>query len=450
MPTVDLVVRNGQVHLSGRTFAGGVAVADGKVVAIGADDSLPDGEETIDAGGAFVLPGVIDTHVHFRDPGLPSHEDFGTGSTAAAIGGVTTVLDMPNTIPPTSTAELVAEKRSTIMPKSHVDFGLYGIVGQENVREIEQLAVAGVVGYKLYLHQAVEGISPCDDGALLEAFERVAGTGLRAAIHAENPHIYPRRARALQRAGRHDAIANLEARPSVSEYEMVERCIRYAREVGAKIHICHVTSKESVELIREGKRAGVDVTAETGPQWLWFTESETKDKGTVLVFSPPFRATDDRAALWQALADGTIDNIATDHAPRLPEEKFAESVWDVKSGFIGVETQLPLLFTAVLEGRLSPNRYVQLSSQGPAKAYGLWPAKGDLLPGSDADITIVETTDPWEIRGEHLHSRARVTPFEGISVSCRARCTILRGRVVMLDGAVVGPPSGRDVMAAMV
>jgi dihydroorotase len=448
MTAVDLVVRNGQVHLRDRTFSGGIAVSGGKVVALGADDSLPDAIEIVDADGDFVLPGIIDTHVHFRDPGLPQHEDFETGSTAAAIGGVTTVFDMPNTIPPTSTAALVAEKRSTVTPKARVDFGLYGIVGQENVSEIEHLAEAGVIGYKLYLHQAMEGISPCDDGALLEALGRIADTGLRAAVHAENPHIYGRRAQVLQRDGRHDALANLEARPSVSEYEMVDRCISYASEAGAKIHICHLTSKESVELIREGKKAGVDVTAETGPQWLWFTQAETKEKGTVLVFSPPFRAADDRAALWEALEDGTIDNIATDHAPRLPAEKFAASVWDVKSGFIGVETQLPLLFTAVLDGRLSPNRYVQLTSQGPARAYGLWPRKGDLLPGTDADITIVSRTEPWEIRGEELHSRAQVTPFEGTSVSCRARCTILRGTVVMRDGQLVGDPRGRDVMVS--
>ncbi len=205
---------------------------------------------------------------------------------------------------------------------------------------------------------------------------------------------------------------------------------------------------ESLEAIRTGKRTGVDVTAETGPQWLWFTDEDTKRKGTVLMFSPPFRSSDDRDALWEGLRDGSIDNIATDHAPRLPEEKIAESVWDVKSGFIGVETQLPLLFTAVLEGRLDASRYVALTSRDPARAYGVWPRKGSLLPGSDADITIVRPGDPWEIRHENLHSRARVTPFEGASVSCRVRCTIIRGSVVMRDGALVGTPRGRDVRVA--
>jgi dihydroorotase len=445
MTRADLVVRNARVVLDDQILQGGVAATGGVVVAIGDDTALPDATETIDAEGDYLIPGVIDTHVHFREPGLPRHEDFETGSTAAVMGGVTTVFEMPNTIPPTSTAALVTEKRSIVTPKSYVDFGLFGIVGQENLDEIEGMANAGVIGYKLYLHQAIEGISPCDDGALLEAFERIAATGLRAAVHAENPHIYGRRALALRTAGRHDAVANLEARPSISESDMVERCIAFARSAGTKLHVCHVTAKESLEAIRTGKRMGVDVTAEAGPQWLWFTGEDTKRKGTVLMFSPPFRSSDDRDALWDGLREGAIDNIATDHAPRLPEEKVADSVWDVKSGFIGVETQLPLLFTAVLEGRLSASRYVALTSRDPARAYGVWPRKGSLLPGSDADITIIRPGDPWEIRHEDLHSRARVTPFEGISVSCRVRCTIIRGNVVMRDGAIVSRPTGRDV-----
>lgn len=447
MDRADLAVRNGRVVLSDRIFNGGVAAAGGVVVAIGEDAALPDATENFDADDDFIIPGVIDTHVHFREPGLPRHEDFETGSTAAVMGGVSTVFDMPNTIPATSTGALVREKRAIVAPKSHVDFGLFGIVGLENLNEIASMAEAGVVGYKFYLHQPVEGISPCDDGALVEAFERIAATGLRAAVHAENPHIYGRRAAALRQAGRHDAVANLDARPSVSEFEMVERCITYARAVGTKLHICHLTAKESLEAVRRGKASGVDVTAETGPQWLWFTGEDTKRKGTVLMFSPPFRADDDREALWGGLRDGSIDNIATDHAPRLPEEKIAESVWDVKSGFIGVETQLPLLFTAVMEGRLDPSRYVELTSKGPALAYGIWPRKGSLLPGSDADIAIVHHGETWRIDHESLHSRARVTPFDGISVTCRVRCTILRGKVVMRDGAIVDRPFGRDVRA---
>lgn len=443
--TVDRVVRNGRVVSGGQIIDGGVAIADGIIVGVGADRALPDAKDIIDARGAWVLPGVIDPHVHFRDPGLTDREDFTTGTTAAAVGGVATVFDMPNTIPPTSDGKTVLEKRAIVQPKALVDFGLFGLVGQGNLEQIDEMAAAGVIGFKFFLHQSVEGVAPCDDGALLEAFERVATTGLRAAIHAENPEIIQRRSRRLKDAGRHDAPANLDARPSVSESEMVERCIAFARASGAKIHICHVTAADSVAAIRAGKAAGVDVTAETGPQWLWFTQQDVEAKGTILMFSPPFRHRPDRDALWTGLRDGTIDAVATDHAPRHSHEKICSSVWDTKSGFIGVETGVRLLMTAVAEGKMTIQEYTRVSSENPAQVYGLWPRKGRLAVGADADITIVETGTPRVIDANELHSRARVTPFDGVSVAAQVTHTLVRGTLVAQDGRIVGGPTGHDV-----
>lgn len=443
--TVDRVVRNGRVVSGDQIIDGGVAIAGGLIVGLGADGALPDAKEVIDARGAWVLPGVIDPHVHFRDPGLTDREDFTTGTTAAAIGGVATVFDMPNTIPPTADGTTVQEKRSIVQPKALVDFGLFGLVGQSNLEKIEEMAASGVIGYKFFLHQSVEGVAPCDDGALLEAFERVAATGLRAAIHAENPEIIQRRTRHLKESGRHDTPANLEARPSVSESEMVERCIAFARASGAKIHICHLTAADSVAAIRAAKAAGVDVTAETGPQWLWFTQEDVEAKGTILMFSPPFRHRPDRDALWQGLRDGTIDAVATDHAPRLSHEKICSSVWETKSGFIGVETGVRLLMTAVAQGKMTIQEYARVSSEGPARVYGLWPRKGRLAVGADADITIVETGTPRVIDADQLHSRARVTPFDGVAVSAQVTHTLVRGTLVAQDGKIVNAPTGHDV-----
>lgn len=442
---VDLVITNGRVVTGDRIIEGGLAVSGGTIVAVGTNHGLPDGREVIDAGGAYVLPGVIDPHVHFRDPGLTDREDFETGSTAAAMGGVATVFDMPNTVPPTANAARVREKRAIVGNKARVDFGLFGIVGQENLDCIEEMAAAGVIGFKFYLHQVIEGVNPCDDGALFEAFQLIAPTGLRAAVHAENPAIIRRRTRYLQAAGRHDATANLEARPSVSESEMVERCIAFARSTGVKLHICHATAAETVAAIREAKRTGVDVTAETGPQWLWFTQEDVAKQGTILMFSPPFRLEQDREALWEGLRDGTIDMIATDHAPRLAPEKLCASVWETKSGFIGVETSVPLLLTAVMAGKISVQQYSRLSAENPARAYGLWPRKGSLTVGSDADVTIVKTGVEQTIVAEKLHSRARVTPFNGVTVTATVTHTVVRGSVVAKTGQIVGAPRGRDV-----
>lgn len=442
---VDRVIVNGRLVHGDQIIEGGVAIEGGLIIGLGAERGLPDGREVIDAHRGYVLPGVIDPHVHFRDPGLTDREDFDTGSSAAALGGVTTVFDMPNTIPPVADGKTVAEKRAIVEPKARIDFGLFGIVGQDNVDRIEEMADAGVIGFKFYLHQVIEGVTPCDDGALLEAFERVAATGLRAAVHAENPEIIRRRTKRLQDVGRHEATANLEARPSVSESEMVERCIAFARASGVKLHVCHVTATDSVAAIRAGKAAGVDVTAETGPQWLWFTQRDVAEKGTILMFSPPFRHELDREALWEGLRDGTIDAVATDHAPRLSHEKICSSVWETKSGFIGVETSVPLLMTAVAEGKLSVQQYAKVSAENPARVYGLWPRKGRLAVGADADITVVETGVPGVIVADRLHSRARVTPFDGVAVTARVTHTLVRGTVVTRDGQIVGLPSGHDV-----
>ena len=441
----DLLIHNGRVVSGDQVFDGGLAAVGGTIVGVGAESGLPDAKTVIDAGGAWVLPGVIDPHVHFRDPGLTDREDFGTGSTAAVLGGVTTVFDMPNTVPPTSEGKAVQEKRHIVRPKSRVDFGLFGIVGQDNVGRIEEMAAAGVIGFKFFLHQSVEGVNPCDDGALLEAFERIAPTGLRAAVHAENAHIIGRRSKTLRQAGRHDATANLEARPAVSESEMVERCIAFARAAGSKLHICHATSAETVAAVAAGKRAGIDVTAETGPQWLTFTQDDVAERGTILMFSPPFRLDADREALWQGLRDGVIDMVATDHAPRHAHEKICSSVWDTKSGFIGVETSVPIMMTAVEAGRLDITRYARAIAENAARAYGLWPRKGALRVGNDADVTIVRTGQPRTIVPEQLHSRLRVTPFEGARVTAEVTHTIVRGTLVAERGRLTDEPRGRDV-----
>ena len=444
--SVDLVVRNGKVVTGDEIITGGgVAVEGEKIVSIGATTGLPDAKSVVDARGAWILPGVIDPHVHFRDPGLTDREDFDTGSTAAALGGVTTVFDMPNTVPPTADGKTVQEKREIVTPKARVDFGLFGLVGQDNLDAIEEMAAAGVIGFKFFLHQAIEGVAPCDDGALLEAFERIARTGLRAAVHAENAHIIGRKSRALRQAGRHDATANLDARPTVSESEMVERCVAFARSAGTKLHICHATSGETIAIVAAAKARGLDVTVETGPQWLTFTQDDVAQRGTILMFSPPFRRDADRSALWEGLRSGAVDMIATDHAPRHEHEKICTSVWDTKSGFIGVETSVPVMMTAVQEGRLEIVRYARAISENPARAYGLWPRKGGLRVGADADITVVQTGRSRALGANDLHSRLRVTPFVGATVTAAVTHTVLRGSLVVDNGRVVGKPSGQDV-----
>jgi dihydroorotase len=442
----DLVIHNARVVIGDAVAEdAGVAVQGGIISAVGRSSDLPEGHEMVDAEGAYLLPGLMDLHVHFREPGLTDREDFATGTRAAAAGGMTTIFDMPNTEPPTATAELVNAKRALVGPKALVDFGLYGLVAQDNLDEIAGMGAAGVVGFKFYLHQAIGKHPQCDDGALLEAFERVAETGKIAAVHAENPSIIGRRASHLRSEGRHEAAANLEARPDVSESEMVERCISFARTAGNRLHVCHATSARTTQLVREAKRRGLPVTAETGPQWLYFVQEDVMRKGTILMFSPPFRYERDRDALWEGLRDGTIDFIASDHAPRHDHEKICSSVWDVKSGFIGVETSAPVMLSGVVEGKLSLAQYVQGASERAARVFDLWPRKGSLVPGTDADLSLVSLGDLGSVDASSLHSKVRVTPFDGMEISARVVCTVVRGQIVARDGKYCGAPCGRDV-----
>ena len=239
---IDLIVKNGTLVSSEAVYPADVAVSAGVFVAIAAPGGLAlEAAEVYDVAGQYVLPGVIDGHVHFREPGLEYKEDFGSGSRAAVMGGVTTVIDMPNTLPTTSTPELVENKRRLAEAKSYCDFGLLGLVVQENVDQLRPMAHAGVVGYKCFLGETIGNIPAPDDGMLLEAFGEIKAAGLRIGFHAENNQIMQHLIRKLKAAGRTDPLAHLESRPAVAEVEAIQRMALFARSVGTKIHIFHLS-----------------------------------------------------------------------------------------------------------------------------------------------------------------------------------------------------------------
>lgn len=449
MNRVDLVIRGGRIVSSAGVVAGGLAIRDGIIVAIAADGALPDADDVIDATGCHVLPGIIDPHVHFREPGYEYKEDWDSGTAAAACGGVTTVLEMPNTRPATATVGALQLKQSCAARSARVDYGIFGLLGQDNLAELPQLAEHGVIGFKCYMGETVGQIPAPDDGVMLDAFATIAHLGLRVAVHAENNAIMQRRIEQLKAAGRTDPLAHVESRPEICAIEAVGRAIAFAEWTGVQLHICHESCKDVLPLIRAAKARGVAVTAETCPHYLLLTAEDMHRLGAVLRMNPPVRPAGHSEALWQGLLDGTIDMLATDHSPHTVEEKTRPNIWEVISGFPGVETAVPLMLTEVNRGRMTLEAYVQWSSVNPAKAWGLYPQKGALLVGSDADITIVDMEREAEIRAANLHSKSKITPFEGVRVRGLPVCTIVRGRVVMRDGEVVGPPGwGQQVRPA--
>ena len=440
MSSADLVIKAGRVAVSSSLRSCAIAAKDGKITWIGANSNAPRAQRVIDASGLVVLPGVIDVHVHMRDPGATYKEDFRSGTAAAAAGGVTTVFDMPNNTPPTKDADSLRQKVRAAEDKALVDYALYGLLARGSSREIAALVDAGVIGFKCYMAETTGSVAPPSEDEMREELAQVGKAGMRVSVHAEDDSIIQPLVSRLREAGRVDALAHYESRPDVAEERAVRRAIALAREARCDLHIAHLSSAAGARDVRTAKRSrrgGADLTSETCPQYLLLDKADYAEKGSIMKVNPSVKRKEDRVALWRAVRDGTVDMIATDHAPHTVEEKTAgDSVFDRPSGFPGLETSVALMLTCVSRGLLSLSRYVRLTSEGPARAWGLYPKKGRIALGSDADFTIVDTKREWRIDPARFVSKAKYSPFEGFEAKGAAVYTIVRGRVVMDSGHI--------------
>lgn len=431
----DLVIHGGQVVSDSDVVEASLAVQGGKVAALGPAEFMPEAHETVDASGMYVLPGVIDPHVHFREPGMTHKEDWASGSRAAAAGGVTTVFEMPNTDPPTDRPDALRAKAELAGQKSIVDFGLYGLLGEHNLEQLEPLAEAGAIGFKLFLGNTTGSLSCPNDGAVLEGFEILAELGLRCSIHAENAPMVAWRERKIQAAGRNDPFAHLAARTDIVALEALNRACLLAEWTGARIHIVHESCARSLEFIRFWKSRDVDMTVETLPQYLYLAAEEMIEPGgEVMRMNPPIRERQQQQFLWDGLKSGLIDMIATDHAPHTPAEKSGNRIWDIACGFAGVQHSVPLMLTAVANGEFDITDYVRMSAVAPAIAFGIYGKKGILRPGADADIVLIDPLSRGTITADEMLSRGKITPFEGFEYLGAPVATYVRGRLVAENG----------------
>lgn len=447
----DLVVRNGTVVSPDSMRLADIAIRGGRFVAIADRGALDlralglERVEEVDASGLHVLPGVIDGHVHFREPGLEHKEDWASGSQAAVMGGVTCVLEMPNTVPPTDSAENVRDKQRLAEGRSWVDFGLFGLLARGGLERMRPMAEAGVIGFKCFLGETTGALPAPDDEELLSALREAASLGLRVGFHAEDRAIIAPLVEAAQAAGRTDALAHGETRPIEAEVAAIAHACRLAADARAAIHAHHLSSMAGLSAVEAGRAQGVDITAEVTPHHLLLSTDDVDRLGGITRVNPPLRPPGEGAALVAALAAGDIEMVASDHAPHTRAEKSGRDVWQVSPGFSGVEILLPLLLTAVKEGRLTLSDVVRLTSDGPARAWGIHHRKGVIAVGSDADLTLVDLSRDGVIDQGRLHGKEPVTPFHGRPTVGAAVSTIVRGRVVMQGGRLVGGPSGRMV-----
>lgn len=452
MRHADLVVRNAQVYTPEGSFPGGIAIAGGKVVSVGDDASLPQAYEVIDAGGKALLPGLIDAHVHIRAPGRADREDFRSGTSAAAAGGITTVLEMPVSEPGVSSAGILQRRAELASREAVVDFGLYGGGGAASLAEIPAMAAAGAVGYKTFLHappsgreSEYQGLYVPDDGALYDVLAAVAKTGLVACVHAENNSLVERGIAAMRRAGRTGPEAHGPSRPPLAELEAASRVILLARDAGARVSICHISLPETALMARRARFGGQQVMIESCPHYLLLTEQAMAELGPFAKINPPLRSEEHRLGLWRCLEEGWLDYLASDHAPFLETDKLsgAGDIFAAPAGAPGLETMVPVLADEMI--RSSPqglSLLVRCLALQPARIFGLYPQKGALLPGSDGDFVLLDASEPRIIGRERMYSKSRGSArlYDGWEVTGWPVMTAVRGRIVMRDGRVHGEP----------
>lgn len=434
--TVDLVVKNGKLVSPRGVTEGGVAIDDGVIVAVAKASHLPQAERVIDARGNVVLPGVLDGHAHTTLP----PEDSKSGTKAAAKGGVTTLLEMPGTQMGGFNPEQLEAKRDLYEATSHVDFCMHaGCASGYPEGNLAEMWGMGATGVKFFVSSGGPDWPQVFDGEIIDRFRELAGVGGLALIHAENYHILQDNYERLVKAEKKDYAAHLEWRPPLAEAECGQRIIRYLKETGCRGLIVHTSLPETVVNVWRARLEGVKVYVETCPQYLYLSEEDIKKRGPWAKFAPPARSKETVAELWKLLEAGWIDTVATDHAPYSKESKEAglEDIMAAPNGIPGLETLLPLMLTGVNRGRLSLERLVAVTSENPARIFGIHPRKGTFLPGSDGDLTIVDMKKKWKMKNRDLITACGWTPYEGFEAEGVPTHALVRGNLVLEDGEVV-------------
>ena len=435
---VDLVVKNAKLLLESGLVRGGIGVIDGKIVVIASDEHLPEASKVIDAQGKILMPGLIDAHAHIHDPKMLEHESFTTGSKAAVAGGVTTFVDMPLTNQ-VDTTQAIEEKITQGEKMSVTDFTFYaGMMNAENHVAVPLLVEKGIAAFKAFTCEPYQ----TSNGVILNCLSTISEFGSHLTIHAEDQGILD------EFGGEMDddwdaPISHSLARPNIAEQLAIQQCINIAAQTGGHLHIAHVTTREGVQEVEKGKMRGVMVTTEVCPHHLVFYRDDMNRLGAKSKMNPPLRAREDRAALWSALLRGTIDMVVSDHAPSPIEKKEAGSE-DIREAWAGVDGIQMILRVLLSEGinkaRLSYSRLLRICSRNPARIFGLYPRKGVLRIGADADFVIIDQNKEEKITADMMESKCGWTLYEGMTMQGVPVMTFIRGVEAFSEGKVTIQP----------
>ena len=423
----DLAIKGGTVVSATARRRAHVYIADDIVVAVGAQEL--ESRRVVDASGLLVLPGMVDSHVHLMDPGDTSREDFPTGSAAAAVAGVTTIIEHTHQHPVRNFGDFVS-KRAHLEGRSHVDYGLAAHVWPEDIDALGELWSAGVAFFKIFTC-TTHGVPGLVGDTLARALETIASCDGIALVHAENEAMTDEAERHLRDQGRDDAGLLLEWRSREAELAAVGEVCRIVSDTGVNASIAHVSSPEVAELVARYRVGGTDIGAEACPQYFALREDEVHAQGALRKFTPPARARTDAEAgrMWELLRSRAFTHVSTDHAPSTLAQKDA-GIWDAPFGLPGLDTTAPFLIDAALRGLIDIEDVVRLYSESPARRYGLYPRKGSLRPGSDADFVLVDPGGSWQVRDEEVISKAGWTPYRGRTWLGRVLASYLRGVLV--------------------
>ena len=443
----DLVIQNGLVVRPEGPSILNVGITDGKIAAI--SQQPLEGLEIIEARGLVVMPGAVDLHVHFSEPGRTHWEGWWHGSRGAAAGGVTTVVEMPlNAIPATTTLEALKLKLEAARGQSFVDYALWAGLVDDNLEHIPALATSGAIGFKAFMVDIKDpSFQFVTDQILLAGMREIGARGHFLAVHAEDSAMTWANMQALQDAGRTDRRAWNEARTPAVELAAIHTALQLAREANCPLHVVHTSIPEGIDAITKARASGQRVTVETCAHYLVFTDDDFERLGPVAKCAPPLRDQTRQDGLWQRILEGQIDCITSDHSPCATEDKTKgdDNIWEAWGGITGVQT---LVSSVISEGQkrgLSLEKTAELLSTNPAKLAGLHPRKGEILEGSDADLILVNLEKPWTVQRDWLYSRHQHSPYIGLELKAWIERVIVRGQTVVVNGEIVGEARGEWV-----